>query len=225
MLSRRIIRINKKLCNGCGLCAKACHEGAIGIINGKAELLREDFCDGLGDCLPTCPTGAISFEDRKALAYDAKAVEDSKLPKPACSCPGSDTLIMQPSTSDYSDGKGMLSQWPVQIKLVSVKAPFYDGKGLLIASDCSAFACGSFHEDYIKGRTVIIGCPKLDNTDYSEKLAEIIKNNDITDILTIRMEVPCCSSLVKMTEEAIAESGKNIPMKVITLSRNGTVIL
>lgn len=205
---RQIIKIDKGKCTGCGLCVDACHEGAIEMADGKAVLAREDFCDGLGDCLPACPAGAITFEEREAPAYDEAAVEKAKsLPMASGRGPGA-----------FKSTDGELAQWPVQIKLVPVKAPHYNGKGLLIAADCAAYASGSFHGKLMKGRTTMIGCPKLDSVDYSEKLAAIISGNDITDILVAKMEVPCCSGLAKAVENAVKKSGKEVPVRIVTVS-------
>ena len=191
-MKRRIIRIDEALCNGCGACAHACHEGAIGMVNGKAKLLREDYCDGLGDCLPACPTGAISFEEREAPAYDEEAVKRAK--KAACSgCAGA-----QPKTMNSHVGIAQtahvsrLSQWPVQIRLAPVQAPYFHGAHLLVAADCAAYAYGNFHEDFVRDHITLIGCPKLDPVDYSEKLTAILKANDIQSVTVTRMEVPCC---------------------------------
>lgn len=201
---RKIIKIDEEACNGCGLCAQACHEGAIAMVDGKARLIRDDYCDGLGDCLPACPTGAISFESREAAAYDKKAVE---------------THMKQ-----ESHGSSRLSQWPVQIKLMPLKAPYYNRASLLIAADCTAFAYGRFQEDFIKDRITLIGCPKLDATDYSEKLAEIFRQNDIRDVTVVRMEVPCCKGLEYAVSEALIQSGKRIPQQTIVISTDGTIL-
>ena len=210
-MKRKIIHIDEEKCNGCGLCAKACHEGAIGIIEGKARLLRDDYCDGMGDCLPNCPTGAISFTEREAAAYDEAAVKANKLQKQQTGCPG-------------AAAQSQLRQWPVQIKLVAENAAFFDGASLLIAADCTAYAYGNFHEDFIRGRVTIVGCPKLDSVDYSEKLTEILKNNDIRDITLARMEVPCCGGLEYATLVAIRDSGKDIPFKAVTISVDGKIL-
>ena len=194
---RRIIEIDQEKCNGCGLCAKACHEGAIGMVDGKAKLLRDDYCDGLGDCLPACPTGAISFVEREAAEYNEAAV---------------------------SAAKSKLSQWPVQMKLVPIKAPWFDGAKLLIAADCTAYAYGDFHREFMNGRITLVGCPKLDSVDYSIKLTEILKNNDIQSVTVVRMEVPCCGGLEFAVKKALQQSGKIIPCNVVTLSVNGQVI-
>ena len=200
---RRIIRIDTEKCNGCGTCARACHEGAIDIIDGKAMLTRENYCDGLGDCLPECPTGAITFEEREAPAYDEAAV-----------------LAVKQSKSTDSQ----LAQWPYQIKLVPVSAPYFKGADLLIAADCTAYAYKDFHEDYMKGRITLIGCPKLDDVDYSVKLTEILKFNDIKSVTLLRMEVPCCGGLQMAAQKALQDSGKSIPLQVVTLSIDGRKI-
>ena len=283
---RKIIHIDEEKCNGCGLCASACHEGAIEIIDGKARLVREDFCDGLGDCLPSCPTGAITFEERDAPEYDDAAVkrtqekakmeagkmtveeimqiedenERRKLMKAKMQeegganlhhggCPGSRAMNLsrdgQPSahtsgcpgarsetlgltaeeaTSVMSKQVPRLAQWPCQIKLVPTRAPFFEGAKLLIAADCTAYAYANMHEDFMKGRTTLIGCPKLDAIDYSEKLTEIIKNNEIKEVAVVRMEVPCCGGLEIATKNALQASGKFIPWQVVTISRDGRIL-
>ena len=244
---RRIIHIDEEKCNGCGACAEACHEGAIQMIDGKARLTREDYCDGLGDCLPNCPTGAITFEDREAPAYDEAAVRAAKAQKlterlhPAGGCPGSRPRAMTPpaggcpgsmpremAASQSAPAQGsvpsQLRQWPVQIKLAPVNAPWFDGAKLLIAADCTAYAYGSFHSDFIRGRVALVGCPKLDGVDYSEKLGDIIRENDIRDVTIVRMEVPCCGGLEYAAKEAIRNSGKFIPWRVVTISVDGRII-
>lgn len=198
---RRIIEIDKEKCNGCGLCASACHEGAIGMENGKAQLLRDDYCDGLGDCLPACPTGAITFVEREAAAYDEKAVKAN----------------MQKRSSQ-------LLQWPCQIKLVPVRAPYFDGANLLIAADCTAFAYANMHQEFMKGRVTLVGCPKLDAVDYSEKLTQIIANNDIWSVTVVRMEVPCCGGIEAAAKMALKNSGKFIPWQVVTISIEGEIL-
>lgn len=231
-MKRRIIQINEEKCNGCGACAAACHEGAIGMVDGKARLLKDAYCDGLGDCLPACPAGAITFTEREAAAYDEAAVlankqrkkeaEDMKLP---CGCPGVRAGIIEPSadTGTAACSSPRLSQWPVQIKLVPVKAPYFNGSKLLIAADCTAFACAGFHEKFIKGRITLVGCPKLDNVDYAGKLTEIIKNNDIRDVTIVRMEVPCCGGLESASKIALKNSGKFIPWQVAVISTDGKI--
>lgn len=226
---RRIIKIDTEKCNGCGACAKACHEGAIGMENGKAVLLRDDYCDGLGDCLPTCPTGAITFVEREAAAYDEEAVKANMASKakPAFTCPGSMSKAIKHSTNSSAPSapvESCLSQWPVQIKLVPVKAPYFDGCKLLVAADCTAFAYGSFHSDFIKDHITIIGCPKLDMVDYSEKLTEIIKQNDIKSVKIVRMEVPCCGGIENAVKKALMDSGKFIPWSVVVISTDGKII-
>ena len=225
---RRIIRIDEEKCNGCGACADACHEGAIAMVNGKAKLQREDYCDGLGDCLPACPTGAISFEEREAPAYNEEAVKKSKEEKLPCGCPGTQSKVLRKAEKENSccraEAASRLSQWPVQIKLVPVNAPYFDGADLLIAADCTAYAYGNIHEDFIKGRITLIGCPKLDGVDYSGKLAAILEANGITGITVIRMEVPCCGGLEMAVRKALSESGKDLPLEVVTISTDGEVL-
>lgn len=228
---RKIIKIDEEKCNGCGLCAEACHEGAIGMIDGKAKLLRDDYCDGLGDCLPACPTGAISFEEREAAAYNEEAVLKNKAEKQAeklpCGCPGTHSkTIKRNNKSDemVNSIESQLLQWPVQIKLVPVNAPYFDKANLLIAADCTAYAYGDFHRRFIKNKITLIGCPKLDEGDYAEKLESIIKNNDIKSITIVRMEVPCCGGIENAAKTALMKSGKFIPWQVVTISTNGELI-
>ena len=209
---RKIIRIDKDKCNGCGVCADACHEGAIDIINGKAELVREHFCDGLGDCLPECPTGAISFEEREAPAYDEEAVKEAQ----------KKLFVKNQTMSAHSVPK--LQNWPVQIKLAPVNAPYFNGAKLLIAADCTAYAYTSFHQDFIRNKVTLIGCPKLDQVDYSEKLTEIIQNNNIQSVTIVRMEVPCCGGLEMAAKKALQNSGKFIPWQVVTISIDGKIM-
>lgn len=225
---RKIIKIDKEKCNGCGACANACHEGAIEIINGKAVLKREDYCDGLGDCLPSCPTNAISFEMREAPAYDELAVKANQMAKNQAhtGCPGSRSMnINHEMKADNTNisVSSQLSQWPVQIKLVPVNAPYFDGANLLVAADCTAYAYGNFHNDFIKDKITLIGCPKLDSTDYSEKLCEIISNNDIRSITVVKMEVPCCNGIEIAVKNALQASGKYLPCQVVTISTNGRI--
>ncbi len=215
---RKIIEINEELCNGCGKCAAACHEGAIGMINGKARLLRDDYCDGLGDCLPVCPANAIKFIMREAMPYDEAAVQKNKQQKAFSGCPGSMAKNLAGS------GKSALQQWPVQIKLALVNAPCFKNASLLIAADCTAYAYAGFHRDFIAGHTVLIGCPKLDFTDYSEKLTEIIRTNDIKDITVVRMQVPCCGGMEYAVKTALQNSGKNLPFKITVLSLQGDIL-
>ncbi len=237
---RKIIHIDEEKCNGCGLCAEACHEGAIDIVDGKAKLVRENFCDGFGDCLPNCPTGAISFEEREAPAYDAAAVkkaqearkmDEMKYINHEGGCPGSRMMQFQREEAmqeghSVQAGRSVsrLAQWPCQIKLVPTQAPFFDGAKLLIAADCTAYAYANMHEDFMRGKVTIIGCPKLDGVDYSKKLTGIIRDNDIKSVTIVRMEVPCCGGLQRAAENALRESGKFIPWQVVTISRDGRIL-
>ena len=235
---RKIIHIDAEKCNGCGACAAACHEGAIGMVDGKAVLLREDYCDGLGDCLPACPTGAIAFEEREAPAYDAAAVEAAKKQKAEeplpCGCPGSQSRALTPPPAapaphgapvpPQSAPASELRQWPVQIKLAPVRAPYFDGAKLLIAADCTAYAFAGFHRRFVRGHITLVGCPKLDDTDYSEKLAEILRENDIRSVSVVRMEVPCCGGIVAAVKKALAASGKQLPWSVTTISVRGEIL-
>ncbi len=228
---RRIIHIDQERCNGCGLCARACHEGAIGMVDGKAKLLRDDYCDGLGDCLPTCPTGAITFVEREAAAYDEAAVQARKkeLEQPlACGCPGSQSRTIcreeQERHTAPSAVASQLRQWPVQIKLAPVHAPYFQGAKLLVAADCGAYAYGNFHNEFMGGKVTLIGCPKLDGVDYSEKLTEILRENDIKSVTVVRMEVPCCGGLEHAVITALKHSGKMIPWQVVTLSTDGHIL-
>ena len=205
---RKIITIDKERCNGCGLCAKACHEGAIGIVNGKAALLREDYCDGLGDCLPACPMKAISFEERDVPAYNEEAVLANKEAKAKA------PITYQPSA---------LANFPIQIKLMPVNAPYLHKAHLLIAADCTAYAYGNFHRDFMEGKVTVIACPKLDMVDYSQKLAEVFRNNDILSVTVTRMTVPCCGGLPYAVENGIRESGKNIPLHIVTIDPRGQI--
>lgn len=224
---RKIIKIDEEKCNGCGACASACHEGAIEMINGKARLTREDYCDGLGDCLPACPTGAITFEEREAPAYNEAAVLAAKQSKKTlpCGCPGTNSKVIKRDSCDLGDFSApvnsQLSQWPVQIKLVPVNAPYFDGAKLLVAADCTAFAYGNFHNEFIRNHITLIGCPKLDQVDYTEKLTAIISNNDIKSVTVVRMEVPCCAGIEYAVKEALKNSGKFIPWRVVTISTDG----
>ena len=259
---RQIIHIDEEKCSGCGLCATACHEGAIDIVNGKAKLVRENFCDGFGDCLPNCPTGAITFENREAPEYDEAAVEAARKAKRventkeeentmtekeaqmkaemeqhaahAGGCPGSRFRQFdrpgEESSMDAAPVNGVvrpvsrLNQWPCQIKLLPTQAPFYDGAKLLIAADCTAYTYANMHEDFMKGKVTLIGCPKLDDVDYSEKLTAIIRDNDIKSVTIVRMEVPCCGGLQRAAETALKNSGKFIPWQVVTISRDGWIL-
>ena len=235
---RKIIRIDEEKCNGCGLCASACHEGAIDIVDGKAKLTRENFCDGFGDCLPNCPTGAISFEEREAPAYDEAAVKASQKKKaeeklaqqahPAGGCPGSRMARFDRGREEAPVStvkpQSRLAQWPCQIKLLPTQAPFFDGAKLLIAADCTAYAYANMHEEFMKGRVTVIGCPKLDAVDYTEKPTAIIRENDIKSVTIVRMEVPCCGGLQRAAENALKASGKFIPWQVVTISRDGKIL-
>lgn len=229
---RKIIKIDSEKCNGCGACAAACHEGAIGMVDGKAKLLREDYCDGLGDCLPACPTGAITFEEREAPAYDEAAVlrakaakQQEKLP---CGCPGkhAHAIARKPAAPAASAApvESQLTQWPVQIKLVPVNAPYFKDANLLIAADCTAYAYANFHQEFIRNHITLIGCPKLDEGDYAEKLTHIIANNDIKSVTIVRMEVPCCGGLENSAKRALQASGKFIPWRVVTISTDGRIL-
>ncbi len=227
---RKIIKIDTEKCNGCGACAAACHEGAIEMINGKAVLTREDYCDGLGDCLPACPTDAISFEEREAPAYDEEAARKAKMQKFGvklpCGCPGtqSKSIKREEICAVNTPAVSQLNQWPVQIKLVPVNAPYFDDANLLIAADCTAYAYGNFHNEFIRNHITLIGCPKLDEGDYTEKLTQIIANNNIRSVTIVRMEVPCCGGIENAAKNALQTSGKFIPWRVVTISTDGRII-
>lgn len=239
-MKRRIIQIDEQKCNGCGACAAACHEGAIEMVNGKAHLMRDDYCDGLGDCLPTCPTGAITFVEREAAPYDEAAVlaaKKNKTPAGGCpgsaahtlhaGCPGSRVQVLSggaEAAAVPTAAPSRLRQWPVQIKLVPIEAPFFDGAKLLIAADCTAYAYAAFHERFIRGHITLVGCPKLDSVDYSEKLTEILRRNDIREVTVVRMEVPCCGGLENAAKRALQASGKFIPWQVVTISTDGRIL-
>ena len=238
---RKIIHIDEEKCNGCGLCAEACHEGAIDIVGGKAKLVRENFCDGFGDCLPNCPAGAISFEEREAPAYDEAAVKVAQRKKAMekrmhevhaeGGCLGSRMMVLHKEAAPEQEtapvsirSVSRLNQWPCQIKLLPTQAPFFDGAKLLIAADCTAYADANLHEDFMKGKITVIGCPKLDAVDYSEKLTAIIRDNDINGVTIVRMDVPCCGGLQRAAETALRNSGKFIPWQVVTISRDGRIL-
>ena len=231
---RKIIKIDEDKCNGCGACAAACHEGAIQMVNGKARLTREDYCDGLGDCLPACPTGAITFEEREAPAYDHAAVMAAKAkanaaPGPLpCGCPGTASRAIHQEEvcpgPTAAPAASQLSQWPVQIKLVPVNAPYFDGASLLVAADCTAYAYANFHNEFIRKHITLIGCPKLDEGDYAEKLTAILSNNDIKRVTVVRMEVPCCGGIENAVKRALMASGKYIPWRVVTISTDGRIL-
>jgi len=229
---RRIIRIDEEKCNGCGACAAACHEGAIGMVDGKARLMREDYCDGLGDCLPACPTGAITFEEREAPAYDEAAVMAAKKQKEEktldCGCPGTQARSIERKNGCEKQNTGVcasqLRQFPVQIKLVPVNAPYFNGAHLLVAADCTAYAYGNFHNDFIRNRITLIGCPKLDDVDYTAKLTQIIIRNEIKSLTIVRMQVPCCGGIENAAKNALRASGKFIPWQVVTISTDGRIV-
>lgn len=233
---RKIIKIDKEKCNGCGLCVDACHEGAIGLVDGVATLLRDDYCDGLGDCLPVCPEDAIHFEEREAAAYDEAAVKakmEAEQVQPqtlACGCPGTTSRKIEHHTKaevcthSAAPAQSRLNQWPVQIKLVPPKAPYFDNADLLIAADCTAYAYGNFHNEFIKNRITLVGCPKLDDVDYADKLTNILSGNDIRSLSVVRMEVPCCGGIVNAVKTALKNSGKVIPWSVTTISTDGKIL-
>ena len=231
---RKIIRIDEEKCNGCGACAAACHEGAIEMIDGKAKLTREDYCDGLGDCLPACPVDAITFEVREAPAYDEQAVKLAQQQKKQeagplpCGCPGSQARALQrpqaaPQSHQAAPVQSQLMQWPVQIKLVPVNAPYFENANLLIAADCTAYAYANFHQEFIRNRITLIGCPKLDEGDYAEKLTAIIANNNIKSVTIVRMEVPCCGGIEMAAKRAIQASGTFLPWQVVTITTDGRI--
>lgn len=216
---RRIISIDEEKCNGCGLCARACHEGAIGMIDGKARLLRDDYCDGLGDCLPACPTGAITFTEREAAAYDEEAVEENRRRKQA-----GEKIKEDDIRPEAGGNSSWLRQWPVQIKLAPVNAPYFESADLLIAADCTAYAYGNFHEQFMKDKVTLIGCPKLDACDYTEKLSAVLSQNRISSLTVVRMEVPCCGGIERAAAQALKKSGKAVPFRVVTISMDGKIL-
>lgn len=236
---RKIIKIDEEKCNGCGICVSACHEGAIGMVNGKAKLMRDDYCDGLGDCLPGCPVNAISFEEREAAEYDEAAVKANMVAKkaePAPSvhfgCPGMHSKTIERKTEKHESHEiretreieSQLNQWPVQIKLVPINAPYFNNANLLIAADCTAYSYGDFHNKFMKNKITLIGCPKLDEGDYADKLTAILENNDIKSLTVVRMQVPCCGGIVNAVKKALLQSGKLIPWNIVTISTNGEII-
>lgn len=227
---RKIIEINTDKCNGCGLCAKACHEGAISMVDGKATLMRYDYCDGLGDCLPVCPVDAIHFVEREAAEYDEEAVKKNqqKQSELICGCSGTHVKEIEHDTFTQQEiikSTSQLKQWPVQIKLVPTNAPYFDGSNLLIAADCSAYAYANFHEEFIKDKITLIGCPKLDMIDYTDKITEIITNNDIKSVTVVRMEVPCCGGIENAVKTSLQNSGKFLPWSIVTISTSGKILL
>lgn len=234
---RKIIKIDEEKCNGCGICVLACHEGAIGMVNGKAKLMRDDYCDGLGDCLPACPVNAISFEEREAAEYDEAAVKANMAAKKIasanplpCGCPGTQSKTIERKTAKLencttsNEIESQLNQWPVQIKLVPVNAPYFNEANLLIAADCTAYAYGDFHNKFMKNRITLIGCPKLDEGDYADKLTAILENNNIKSLTVVRMQVPCCGGIVNAVKKALLQSGKLIPWNIVTISTSGEII-
>jgi len=242
---RQIIKIDKENCNGCGLCVSACQEGAIGMVDGKAELLRDDYCDGLGNCLPACPTGAITFQEREALAYNETEVKKNMEQKDTntvkkdtnkeqketlpCGCPGTNAKAISRESESvrspaFTAAATQLNQWPVQIKLVPVNAPYFENANLLIAADCAAYAYGNFHQEFMRNKITLIGCPKLDEGDYSEKLTAILMGNNIKSVMVARMEVPCCGGIENAVKTALQNSGKIIPWQVVTISTDGQIL-
>jgi NAD-dependent dihydropyrimidine dehydrogenase PreA subunit len=227
---RTVVNIDAEKCDGCGACAEACHEGAIALVDGKARLVRDDYCDGMGDCLPACPAGAIAFVEREAAAYDEAAVLAAKAEKPAAGRPAASVLGATPQVFSWQGAPAQeaapscLHQWPVQIKLVPVGASWLDGARLLVAADCTAFACADFHRDFMDGRAVVVGCPKLDAVDYAQKLGQILQAHDVLDVTVARMEVPCCGGIEQAARRAIEASGKAVPLRVVTIATDGRVL-
>lgn len=242
-MKRKIVDINQEKCNGCGLCIAACHEGALQLVNGKAQLVSETYCDGIGACLPECPAGAITIEEREAAPYDEKAakknIEKNKQSSSsinlACECPGSHSKTIEqkakvehaPSTPEATHtitAESQLRQWPCQIKLVPVNAPYFDNAHLLVAADCTAYAYANIHQDFMRNKITLIGCPKLDNTNYAEKLTDILNLHDVISVTVLRMEVPCCGGIVNAAKQALINSGKMIPWRAVTISTDGSII-
>lgn len=232
-MKRKIVKIHEEKCNGCGLCVNACHEGALELINGKAVLLSDVYCDGLGDCLPQCPVDAIEIIERDAEEFDKELVERKMLENKEkenlpCGCPGHAAKVIAPKKpielKEKAELHSQLNQWPVQLKLVSPMAPYFNGAHILVAADCTAFAYANIHEDFMKGKITLIGCPKLDDVDYSEKLTAILKNNEVKSITVLRMEVPCCSGIVNAVKKAIIASGKLIPWDYKVVNTDGTLL-
>jgi len=238
-MKRHIVKIDEALCNGCGACIQACHEGALELVNGKAHLVSDSYCDGLGACLPECPTGAITVEEREAdeykeATYSTQANDRAVEQEHACGCPGTQARTVQavhpgdaasqPAGRESGERRSQLRQWPCQLKLVSPNAPYFQHAHLLVAADCTAYAYAAVHEDFMQGRITLIGCPKLDDADYSEKLAAILVNNDVRSVTVLRMEVPCCGGLVKMVKNALVKSGVMIPWRVVTISAEGAIL-
>lgn len=226
---RRIITIDTEKCNGCGLCADACHEGAVGIVDGKAKLLREDYCDGLGDCLPACPVNAISFAEREAPAYNEEAVlaaeKAKKASSPCCRTDSANRGIPNTGAASEAEISSRLANFPVQIKLVPVNAPWFENADVLIAADCTAYAYGDFHNRFMRKKVTLIGCSKLDSVDYAEKLTQIFKNNNIRSVIIARMTVPCCGGLSHAVATAIKQSGKSVPLSIITIRPDGQIVI
>lgn len=239
-MKRKIVKIDESKCNGCGLCISGCHEGALQLIDGKAKLVSESYCDGLGACLPECPMDAISIEEREADAFDEEAVKENmqkavQAPKPlACGCPGTHAKTIEKkvpakaavevNNTASQPMESQLRQWPVQIQLVPANAPYFDNAHLLVAADCSAFAYANFHQDFMKNKISIIGCPKLDHVDYAEKLTQILQAHEIKSVTAVRMEVPCCGGIVSAVKQALMNSGKMIPWNVVTIGTDGSII-
>lgn len=237
MMKRKIVKIDEQKCNGCGLCVNACHEGALQLIDGKAKLVSDSYCDGLGACLPECPMGAITLEEREAEAFDEAVVKQhmeagkkqAQPPKLACGCPGTNAKVIArgqaaaPAPEKAGAADSQLRQWPCQLKLVPVNAPYFENASLLIAADCTAYAYANIHQDFMRNKVTLIGCPKLDDINYADKLAEILKTHEIKSVTVLRMEVPCCGGIVNAVKEALIRSGKMIPWHVVTIGTDGTI--